>query len=169
MISSCERVGKISTKGLLLKCNDKLVAKIIRANDDSADYPSFSYISEHAPEIPAVRPHGLVNVDNFRILFMTNFPSMSLRSAWLRLTNEHKSSIQQQLNEIFLNIRSLPWDSRLFGGVAGEAVNDDHGSVTEAATSYQTSTDSKTSNCLFLLLGIHPGRKFLRVYFPPRR
>jgi hypothetical protein len=91
---------------VVLKCNDKLAAKIIRGNDDYTEYTALTYIAEHAPERSAPKPHGLVKFDNVRIMFMTYFPSMSLESAWPKLTHEDKMSIQLEFNDIFLKLRS---------------------------------------------------------------
>jgi hypothetical protein len=126
MILSCERLWEFPTRGVVLKCNANLIAKIIRGNDDYTEYTSIQYLAEYAPEIPAPRPHGLVKFDSVRIMFMTYFPSMTLESAWPNLMHEDKISIQKQLNDIFIKLRSLTGDGHFFGGVNGEGVKDDH-------------------------------------------
>lgn len=78
MVLSCERLWEFPTRGVVLKCNANLIAKIIRGNDDYTEYTSIQYLAEYAPEIPSPRPHGLVKFDGVRIMFMTYFPSMTL-------------------------------------------------------------------------------------------
>ena len=110
MILKCERLWEFPTRGVVLKCNANLIAKIIRGNDDYTEYTSIQHLAEYAPEIPAPRPHGLVKFDSVRIMFMTYFPSMTLEAAWPSLMHEDKISIQKQLNDIFIKLRSLTGD-----------------------------------------------------------
>jgi hypothetical protein len=126
MILSCERLWEFPTRGVVLKCNANLIAKIIRGNNDYTEYTSIQYLAEYAPEIPTPRPHGLVKFDSVRIMFMTYFPSMTLESAWPNLLHEEKVSIQKQLNDIFIKLRSLTGDGHFLGGVNGEGVKDNH-------------------------------------------
>lgn len=109
MISSCERIWEFPTRGVVPKCNSSLVAKIVRGNDDYTEYTSIEYLAEHAPAIPAPKPHGFVKFNNVRTLFMTYFPSMTLEPAWPKLAHQDKVSIQIQLDDIFIKPRSLPW------------------------------------------------------------
>ncbi|TVY44432.1 hypothetical protein LOCC1_G003267 [Lachnellula occidentalis] len=126
MILSCEKLWEGPTRGVVLKCNPRLVAKIIQGNDDYTEYTSIQYLQEHAPDIPAPRPHGLVKFGSARIMFMTYFPSTTLESAWPNLTHENKLLIQDQLNDIFLKLRALTSTSveHRLGGVNGEGVKD---------------------------------------------
>ncbi|KAH8795578.1 phosphotransferase family protein [Hyaloscypha finlandica] len=126
MILSCERLWEFPTRGVVLKCNANLIAKIIHGNNDYTEYTSIQYLAAYAPEIPAPRPHGLVKFDSVRILFMTYFPSMTLESAWPNLLHEDKVSIQKQLNDIFIKLRSLTGDGPFLGGVNGEGAKDNH-------------------------------------------
>jgi hypothetical protein len=70
------------TRGVVLKFNDNLVAKIICGNSDYTEYTSLQYLAEHAPDIPAPNPHGLVKFDSASVMFMTCFPSTTLEKAW---------------------------------------------------------------------------------------
>jgi hypothetical protein len=40
MILNCERLWEFPTRGVVLKCNENLIAKIIRGNDDYTEYTS---------------------------------------------------------------------------------------------------------------------------------
>ncbi|TVY50381.1 hypothetical protein LCER1_G007878 [Lachnellula cervina] len=128
MILSCEKLweGLAGTRGVVLKCNPRLAAKIIQGNDDYTEYTSLQYLEEHAPDIPVPRPHGLVKFGSARIIFMTYFPSTTLESAWPNLTHENKLLIQHQLNDIFLKLRALTSTGaeHILGGVNGEGVQD---------------------------------------------
>lgn len=65
------------------------------------------YLEEHAPDIPAPRPHRLVAFGNYRVLFMTSIPGSTLAAAWPEMSHEAKLSVQTQLNEIFRRLRTL--------------------------------------------------------------
>ncbi len=108
MISSCERLWEFSQKGVVLKCSATLVAKIICGDNDYTEYIAIKYLAEHAADMPAPKLHGLEKFDCVRILFMTYFPSMTLKSMWSKLTLDVKVSIQKQLDDIFVKLRSVP-------------------------------------------------------------
>jgi hypothetical protein len=127
MISNSEKLWEGPTRGVVLKCNDELVAKIIRGNNDYTEYTSIQYLAQHAPDIPAPKPHGLVRFGSARIMFMTYFPSMTLEQAWPKLTHENKVLVQHQLNGIFSRLRMLKREGgHRLGGVSGEGVADHH-------------------------------------------
>ncbi|EPE32980.1 Protein kinase-like (PK-like) [Glarea lozoyensis ATCC 20868] len=125
MILSSEKLWESVTGGVVLKCNAKLVAKIIRVNDDYTEYTTLQYLATHAADLPVPKPHGLVRFGSARIMFMTYFPNMTLEAAWSGLTIENKVGIQVQLDGIFTKLRTLKGEGR-FGGVNGEGVRDDH-------------------------------------------
>lgn len=126
MIPDCERLWEGLTRGVVLKCGDNLVAKIIRGNDDYTEYTSLQYLAEHAPDLPVPKPHGLIRFDSVRIMFMTYFPSITLEKAWSSLTHDNKVLIQHQLDEIFCKLRQLKSNGRPMGGVGGEGVKEGH-------------------------------------------
>ncbi|RDW91203.1 hypothetical protein BP5796_02368 [Coleophoma crateriformis] len=168
MILSCERLWELPTRGVVLKCNTNLIAKIIRGNSNYTEYTSIQYLAEHAPEIPAPKPHGLVKFHNVRILFMTHFPSMTLESAWPKLIHEDKISIQKQLNDIFIKLRSLVGDSEFLGGVNSEGVQDRH--LEHNMNSKTISTVAQFENFQFSLMPPYDDLswvKFLRSLLPP--
>ncbi|KAG4430155.1 hypothetical protein IFR05_014365 [Cadophora sp. M221] len=99
MISGSEKVWEGQTRGVVLKCDENLVAKIISSNDDYTDV---------------------------RIMFMTYFPCITLEKAWGSLTHDDKVLIQQQLDEIFCKLRQLKNNGGRMGGVGGEGVKEDH-------------------------------------------
>lgn len=72
------------------------------------------YLAGKAPEIPALRPHGLIQFGPFCVMFMTYIPSMTLKGAWPKLSHEGKLSVQNQLNNIFKNLRSLRKDDCIY-------------------------------------------------------
>ncbi|PVH87201.1 hypothetical protein DL98DRAFT_544967 [Cadophora sp. DSE1049] len=126
MISDSGKLWEAQTRGVVLKCGDNLVAKIIRGNSDYTEYTSLQYLAEHAPDIPAPKPHGLIRFGSVRVMFMTYIPSITLEQAWGTLTHDNKVSIQQQLDGIFCKLRKLKNDGQRLGGVGGEGVKEGH-------------------------------------------
>ncbi|KAK0115399.1 hypothetical protein ONS96_013855 [Cadophora gregata f. sp. sojae] len=126
MISDSEKLWEGQTRGVVLKCGNDLVAKIIRGNSDYTEYTSLQYLAEHAPDIPAPKPHGLIMFGSVQVMFMTYIPSITLEQAWCSLTHDNKVSIQQQLDGINCKLRRLKGDGQRLGGVGGEGVKEDH-------------------------------------------
>jgi hypothetical protein len=167
MISSCEKLWEFPTRGVVLKCNATLVAKIIRGNHDYTEYTAMKYLAEHAPDIPAPKPHGLAKFDSVRILFMTYFPSMTLESAWPKLTHEDKVSIQKQLDAIFIKLRSLSWNGHSLGGVGGESVKDDHHESHKSCEAISTVAPFEDFQFSIPPVGGSLLARFLRSLLPP--
>ena len=118
-----DKLWELPFRGAVFKCSDEVVAKVISGSFDSTEYTSMQYLHKYAPDIPAPRPHGLVNIGNFWAMFMTYIPSITLEEAWPSLYHEQKVSVQHQLNDILTRMREIKQlDGLLLGGVGGEGV-----------------------------------------------
>ncbi|EAS36890.2 uncharacterized protein CIMG_02244 [Coccidioides immitis RS] len=112
-------------RGVVVKCNENIIAKVITGNKDYTEYTSLEFLAKQAPDVPAPRPHGLVAFGPFRVIFMSCIPGMTLTQAWPSLSHEEKLSIQGQLDEIFRRLRILRQDDgNVLGGVCGEGVKE---------------------------------------------
>lgn len=98
MILKSEKLWEFPTRGVVLKCNDELAVKIVHGYNDYTEYTSMQYLAEHAPDIPAPKPHGFVKLNNINVIFMTYFPSTTLEKVWDSLTHNNKVLIQHQLD-----------------------------------------------------------------------
>lgn len=79
---------------MLFKCGEALVAKVLRmSRSDTTEYTLLQYLAQHAPDFPAPKPHGLVNLGGHNLTFMTYIPSMPLAKAWPSMTYNQKVSI----------------------------------------------------------------------------
>lgn len=65
---------------------------------------------------------------------MSYIPSTTLRDAWPTLSHDNKLSIQQQLNELFVELREIKQHGGRLGGVGGEGVSDSHAWVEHTDT-----------------------------------
>ncbi|KAJ9312544.1 hypothetical protein DTO271D3_7246 [Paecilomyces variotii] len=112
-------------RGVVVKCSEEVVAKIITGHRDYTEYTSMQYLEEKASDIPAPRPHGLIALGPFRVIFMSYIPEITLATVWDGLTPQEKRSIQDQLDVIFVRLRNLRQDDGdELGGVCGEGVKE---------------------------------------------
>ena len=112
-------------RGVVVKCDEHIVAKVITGNKDYTEYTSMQFLMEQAPYIPAPRPHGLVAFGPFRVIFMSYVPGITLAQAWPNLSHKEKLSIQRQLDEIFYRLREIRQnEGNTLGGVCGEGVKE---------------------------------------------
>lgn len=126
MLTRTEKLWEDPIRGVVLKCNDNLAVKVVRGYNDPTEYTSMQYLAEHAPDIPAPKPHGFIKLGTTHVIFMTFIPSVTLEKVWASLTRGNKASIQHELHEIFLKLRKLKKSStQRLGGLDGEGVKND--------------------------------------------
>lgn len=82
-------------RGMVVKCSETIVAKVVVGNRDSTEYTSMRFLAERAPDIPAPRAYGMVALGPFRVTFMSYIPGITLAQAWPILSHNGKLSIQQ--------------------------------------------------------------------------
>nr|POE77832.1 hypothetical protein CFP56_09475 [Quercus suber] len=125
LIWNSSKLWECHVRGVVVKCSDEIVAKVITKTAKYAEYTSLDYLMEEAPDIPAPRPHGLIALGPFQVLFMSYIPGVTLTKAWPNLLPNQKSSIQQQLDELFSRLRTLQMaNGHTLGGVCGEGVKE---------------------------------------------
>ena len=135
-------------RGVVVKCDNSIIAKVILGNRDYTEYTSLKFLAERAPDIPAPRPHGLIAFGHFRVIFMSYIPDITLAKVWIDLSHEAKLSIQQQLDKIFCRLRSLRQDEgTTLGGVRGEGAKELR--VDECALFKDITTAAEYSNLQF--------------------
>lgn len=116
---------KLGNHKIVLKCSPDVALKIILNMDDLTEYKTLQYLEEHKPIIPAPRSLGLVRLGKCFLLFMSLVPGTTLEAVWPELDNSLKRSVQEQLNGIFIELRTLTRpDNMPLGGVAGEGCQD---------------------------------------------
>lgn len=125
MLWNCKKIWEAPTRGIVVQCNDEIVAKVISTKGDYTEYTALQYLAEQAPEIPAPRPHGLIKFGYFCIIFQSYVPSMTLTKVWPSLTHDDKIHVRNQLEDIFKKLRSIrKKEGHPLGGVGGEGVKD---------------------------------------------
>ncbi|KAH6864818.1 hypothetical protein BKA58DRAFT_423328 [Alternaria rosae] len=116
---------KFGNHKIVLKCSSGVALKIILKPDNLTEYTTLQYLEEHKLTIPAPRPHGLIRLGKCFLVFMSLVPGTTLEAVWPELDDVLKRSVQAQLNDIFIEVRSLTRpDSMPLGRVAGEGCQD---------------------------------------------
>jgi hypothetical protein len=120
------KLWELPYRGVVVKCSEDIVAKVVSVNKDYTEYTSMQYLAERAPGIPGPRPHGFIAFGPFRAIFMSYMPDITLAKAWPNLSHEGKLSIQRQLDDIFRRLRKLRQDNgnNVLRGVCGEGVKE---------------------------------------------
>ncbi len=109
----------------VVKCSANIVAKIVPSLEDYTEYTSMQYLVQHAPDIPAPKPLGLVSSNRTSYIFMSFVPGLTVNQIWPQLSRDQKASISDQLNDALLRLRALNVpDSVSLGGVDGEGCKD---------------------------------------------
>ncbi|PNY23289.1 Uncharacterized protein TCAP_06758 [Tolypocladium capitatum] len=109
----------------VFRVSQGIVVKITDKESASTELGSLLYLQEHLPAFLAPRPHGLIRIGLFYLLFTTLIPGLDLERAWPHLDDKHKKSISIQVDRLLTQLRSLskPGDLPL-GGVQGEGCKD---------------------------------------------
>ncbi|KAI2472293.1 kinase-like domain-containing protein [Annulohypoxylon bovei var. microspora] len=120
---------------MVLLVSDDIVTKISRRSAGTDEYTALQYLEAHLPSFPAPRPHGMIELGHFHLMFMTYIPGLDLEKAWPQLSLAQKQDISSQLDALFSELRSLPCpeDSPL-GGVQGEPCKDARRGIRVAST-----------------------------------
>ncbi|KAM5454227.1 hypothetical protein MaudCBS49596_002240 [Microsporum audouinii] len=148
LLLGSEKIWKGPARGVVVKCSDDIVAKLIMGNDEYTEYTILQYLERWMPDIPAPRSHGLIAFAPFRVVFMSYVPDMTLTKAWPNLTHEDKLSIQRQLDAIFRRLRTIRQDDgHPLGGISGEGAKDMN--VNECSTFKDITTAAAFSDLQF--------------------
>ncbi|KAL5343545.1 kinase-like domain-containing protein [Aspergillus crustosus] len=74
-------------------------------------YTTLQYLRQHQPSIPILEPLGLLRFNGIVLSFMSYQPGNTLTNVWRALDKLQKAYIQEQLNNILIDLRSLPFTS----------------------------------------------------------
>lgn len=125
LLWASKKLWESLVRGVVVKCDEDIVAKVVTGNNDYTEYSSMQYLMDQVPDIPAPRPHGLVAFGPFRVIFMSYIQGTTLAQTWPSLLHEEKLSIQRQLDDIFLRLRTLQQNNGSpLGGICGEGVKE---------------------------------------------
>ncbi|OOF94217.1 hypothetical protein ASPCADRAFT_171826 [Aspergillus carbonarius ITEM 5010] len=117
--------GPSACHKMIFKCNAGIVLKAVRDMTDFTEYTTLQYLQQYRPDIPIPEPLGLLRSNGIVLIFMSYQPGDTLTSVWPTLDKAQKSSIQEQLNNILTDLRSVPFTPGTpLGGIGGEGCKD---------------------------------------------
>ncbi|KAI1118244.1 hypothetical protein F5Y14DRAFT_447121 [Nemania sp. NC0429] len=94
---------------MVFQISDAVIVKVTSASTSATtEHHSLAYLQDHLPSFPAPRPHGLVRVGNFHLLFMSLIPGRDLEHVWPELNDAQKLNISSQIDELLSELRLLP-------------------------------------------------------------
>ncbi len=139
---------------MVFKCHPNVVVKAVRKMEDYTEYTTLQYLERHKPSVPAPRPLGAMRLSGVSLMFMTYVAETTLEEVWTRLDAVQKASIQNQLDNILTDLRSLPHpDGTPFGGVEGEGCKDLRRHLRRSTKPIMNISDFED----FLFFNSHPG------------
>ncbi|KAJ9193565.1 hypothetical protein DTO166G4_592 [Paecilomyces variotii] len=117
--------GPFPRQKMVFKCNSYIVLKAVRDMTDYTEYTTLQYLQQHKSNIPVPEPLGLLRMNGISLMFMSYLHGDTLTAQWAMLNPAQKTSVKEQLNQILLDLRSLPFPpGRPLGGVGGEGCKD---------------------------------------------
>lgn len=111
---------------MVFQVSPNLVIKISQKDSLITEYYTLSYLRQHLPTFPAPRPHGLVELGQYCLLFTTLVRGLTLEHAWPQLDEAQKTFLSGQIDSLFCSLRQqlpLPANTPL-GGVQGGGCKD---------------------------------------------
>lgn len=110
---------------MVLRIAEDIVVKFSRAADDTDEYSALEYLRKYLPNFPSPKPHGLIKLSDYYLMFMSYVPGSDLEKVWPQLDTAQKRSVSTQLNTLFLELRSLPYPkNKPLGGLQGQGCKD---------------------------------------------
>ena len=105
--------------------NIPVAVKVTSKESATTEQQSLLYLRENSPTFPAPRQHGLVSLGISYLLFTTFIPVRGLEKVWPQLNDSEKQVISDQLESLFLQLRSLSYpDNTPLGDIGREGCKD---------------------------------------------
>ncbi|TKW50215.1 hypothetical protein CTA1_12426 [Colletotrichum tanaceti] len=102
---------------------------VVKATGDEGsaltEHRSLSYLQKHLPDFPVPKPHGVVRLNKFYLLFTSFIPGLTLETVWSQLNTAEKHAVSSQLETLLSTLRSLPHpENTPLGGIQGSGCRD---------------------------------------------
>lgn len=76
---------------------------------DPSEHPLLEYLQKYCPTVRSPKPLGFVVMNGVSYFFMTHVPGVTLYSRWPTLNASQKKMVANQLNDMLLALRAVPW------------------------------------------------------------
>lgn len=111
--------GLLATIVTVFRVSDTIALKVTSRNSAASESRTLHYLERHLPDFPAPRPHGIIQLGGYYLLFTTFMGSHNLKEVWPQLDDVQKRGISTQLDGVMSRLRSLPRpENTPFGDVA---------------------------------------------------
>lgn len=125
MLGQAEKISEFTSRGSVYKCTGDIAVKVTHVHQDLTEYNSLLHLATPTSEIRPPRLHGLVQLGDYSIIFMSYNPSMALGKGWPLLLIEQKINVQNQLNTVMFRHGKYNRSNGLSSAVLGsEGAND---------------------------------------------
>lgn len=104
---------------MILKMSDTIVVKIVPKATGTQAYSTLKYLERYCKDIPAPRPHGMLELNGQFLMFMSYIPGTSLEKVWPSLDQRQKTAVSVELDSIFSKLRSHQPPAGQRGGALG--------------------------------------------------
>ncbi|KAK3175440.1 hypothetical protein K4F52_010270 [Lecanicillium sp. MT-2017a] len=109
----------------VFRVSDSIAVKVTGVKFAKTEIGSLLYLQKHLPSLPTPRPHGMVRLGAFTLLFTAFIPGLDLERAWPQLDDDQKRDVSVQLDKYLQTLRALPFPPHLdLGGVQKEGCKD---------------------------------------------
>ncbi|KAF2461274.1 kinase-like domain-containing protein [Lineolata rhizophorae] len=110
---------------MVFRISENIVVKVTDEASAMTEHRTLSYLRERLPDFPAPRPHGVVRLDTYFLLFSTFIQGVDLEKVWPQLDEGQKLAVSSQLDSLFSQLRALPFpDDTPLGGIQGDGCKD---------------------------------------------
>ena len=130
------------------KLSDDITVKVTAASQTN-HYKALQHLEIYAEGVPAPRPLGLIQLGSISLMFTSYIPKNTLAEICSKLTSQQKTSVQEQLEDILIKVRSTERDGRPLGRIDGEGVIDERGRSDEYRANRIVYTVADFENFLF--------------------
>ena len=113
--------GLHATIVTVFRVSDTVALKFTSRASAISESRTLHYLEMNLPDFPAPRPHGLIQLGRYYLMFTTFMGSHNLEEVWPQLDDVQKRSISTQLDSVMSQLRSLPRPANTpFGSVTDD-------------------------------------------------
>ena len=145
--SECLFLGVTGSR-FVAKLSDDIIIKVT-AFSQTNHYKALQHLERYAEGVPAPKPLGLIQLAPIVIMFTSYIPKITLTNIWPKLAYEQKISVQGQLEDILVKVRSIKRDGRPLGRIDEKGVIDQRGRSDEYCASKSINTVADFEDFLF--------------------
>ena len=118
VLNECEFIYEgPSDSRLILKLGESTAVKVVPNESRVGEYSVLEYLASHWPSLPDPKPLGMLELNEYLMMFMSQIAGAPLQKIWGALEAGQKVAVSAQLDVIFSQLRThkippgRPWGS----------------------------------------------------------